>query len=112
MAAVIEDLLRADPANPQLYAAAQTLYHEVVFDFPAAHRLTARWLASHPDDLGVRCNHAETLLTTGRLAEAREALAGLIADHGAGAARRRAASPPSGSTPAPRPPCACCTWRP
>ena len=52
MAAVIEDLLRADPANPQLYADAQTLYHEVVFDFPAAHRLTARWLASHPDDLG------------------------------------------------------------
>jgi hypothetical protein len=85
MAAVIEELSRAHPAYLYWYYAAQILYHEVLFDFPAAHRLAARMLELDPDDLGVRYKHAETLLTTGQLAEAREALAGLIADHGTAA---------------------------
>jgi hypothetical protein len=79
MAAVLEDLLRADPHNADLYNDAQTLYHEVVFDFDAAHRVNRTWLEHNPDDLTARCNLAESLLTTGRVAEARDALATLIA---------------------------------
>jgi tetratricopeptide (TPR) repeat protein len=78
MAAVFEELLRADRDNADIYSAAQSLYHEVTFDFPAAHRVTAAWLSRHPDDLSARCNLAETLLTTGQLMEARELLAALI----------------------------------
>jgi hypothetical protein len=79
VAAVLEDLLRVDPHNADLYNDAQTLYHEVVFDFDAAHRVNRTWLEHNPNDLAARCNFAETLLTSGRAAEARDALATLIA---------------------------------
>jgi tetratricopeptide (TPR) repeat protein len=79
MAAVLEDLLRANPHNADVYNDAQTLYHEAVFDFDAAHRVNKTWLEHNPDDVAARANLAETLLTTGRTAEARDALAALIA---------------------------------
>ena len=93
MAAVLEDLLRADPHNANFYHDAQTLYHEAVFDFDAAQRVNRTWLKHNPDDLAARANLAETLLTTGRTAEAREALAALI-DANAPAAYAPAATPP------------------
>ncbi|AUB82308.1 tetratricopeptide repeat protein [Candidatus Thiodictyon syntrophicum] len=79
MAGVLKDLLRADPDDADLYNAAQTLYHEKLFDFAAAYHLTAAWLQRHPDKLSARMNFAETHLTTGRLPEARDRLAALIA---------------------------------
>jgi len=74
-----EAQLETDPDNAELYSMAQALYHEQIFDYAAAHRVTAAWVARHPEDLGARCNLAETLLTTGRTVEARNALADLIA---------------------------------
>jgi tetratricopeptide (TPR) repeat protein len=88
MAREFEAQLEADPDNAELYNMAQSLYHETLFDYTAAHRVTATWVARHPEDLGARCNLAETLLNTGRTVEARNALAELIthdvqADNGA-----------------------------
>jgi tetratricopeptide (TPR) repeat protein len=71
-------LLAAFPDRVELYQLAQGLYHEVLFDFEAAHRLTGRWLERHPDDLDVQCNFAETHFTTGRFAEAEARLAALL----------------------------------
>ena len=78
VAAEFERQLADDPDDPQRYVEAQALYHEVLHDFAAAHRVTAAWVARHPDDLAVRCNLAETLLTSGQTAAARDALAALL----------------------------------
>ena len=78
MASVVEALLRAEPDSEELYNAAQALYHETLFDFAAAHRLTGAWLQRHPDDLGAQCNFAENHFTTGRFSEAELRLAALI----------------------------------
>jgi hypothetical protein len=47
-------------------------------DFASPHRVTAAWVARHPDDLAARRNLAETLLTSGQTAAARDALAALL----------------------------------
>jgi tetratricopeptide (TPR) repeat protein len=44
LAAVVEDLLRADTDNAELCNLVQSLYHETLFDFPAAERVTTTWL--------------------------------------------------------------------
>jgi hypothetical protein len=79
MSEVIEALLMANPDNAGYYRAAQALYHESLFDFSAAYRVTEDWLQRHPSDLDAQMNFAESHLTTGHLAEARDRLAALIA---------------------------------
>jgi tetratricopeptide (TPR) repeat protein len=77
MAGVLEALLRAAPDNQDIYNAAQALYHETLFDFESARRLTGHWLERHPDDLDAQCNYAETHFTTGRFDDAATRLAAL-----------------------------------
>jgi tetratricopeptide (TPR) repeat protein len=78
MVSVIEELLRRAPDREELYIVAWTLYHEVLFDFAAAHRVIGIWLERQPEDLGAQCRYAESHLTTGRFSEAAHQLAKII----------------------------------
>jgi tetratricopeptide (TPR) repeat protein len=90
MAAVVAELIEADPDNREYYKLAHALSHEVLFDFEKSHRLTEAWLARYPDDLDALCNLAETHFTTGRFALAAEHLEALV-QSGALAAEQDAA---------------------
>jgi tetratricopeptide (TPR) repeat protein len=76
--AVLERLLESQPDNEKFYHAARNLYHNVLFEFGAAYRLTSEWLERHPDEFIAQCYLAETLFTTSRFPEAEEQLAALI----------------------------------
>ena len=75
----IEAQLETDPDNAELYSMAQALFHEQTFDYAAATGSPPPGWRATQKILGARCNLAETLLTTGRTVEARNALADLIA---------------------------------
>ncbi|MGA7982948.1 MAG: neutral zinc metallopeptidase, partial [Chromatiaceae bacterium] len=78
MVTVLEQLLRSQPDNEGFYHTAQNLYHETLFDFGGAYRLTSAWLERHPDDLRAQCDLAESLFTISRFSEAEERLTALI----------------------------------
>ncbi|WP_051415143.1 tetratricopeptide repeat protein [Marichromatium purpuratum] len=84
LAAAIEDLLRAEPDNVKLYIVALSIYHEILFDFPAAERVSKVWVERHAYDLSARSKLAEALLTVGRLEEAVAALEGLLSQQSNG----------------------------
>ncbi|MCP4696430.1 MAG: hypothetical protein GY862_06240 [Gammaproteobacteria bacterium] len=72
-------LCKADLNGIQTCAATRWLYHEKLFDYAKAFALSEQWLKDHPDDQDAQLEFAEQHLTTGRFAEARVRLEGLLA---------------------------------
>ena len=72
-------LLRMDPDDREAYEAASSLYHDKLFQFPAAFAVDHQWLERHPDDLSALSNFAEKHFTTGRFAACAQRLAALLA---------------------------------
>lgn len=63
------NLLTFDPDNRDAYAAATSLYHDILFRFEESFVLNQQWLARHPEDVSAQADVAEALFTVGRFAE-------------------------------------------
>src|SRR5262249_15702550 len=73
------NVLRMYPDYQGAYQAASYLYHEVLWQFPAAFALNQQWVERHPDDLAALGDYAEKHFTTARFAECAQRLAVLLA---------------------------------
>src|SRR5262249_4248034 len=74
------NVLQVYPDNREAYQAADSLYHEILFQFLQAFALNQQWLERHSEDLGALSDFAEKHFTTGRFAECDRRLAALLAN--------------------------------
>ena len=80
VAACYANVLKVYPRYAQAFQTASYLYHEALFNFPAAFALDQNWLAQFPDDPSAQCYFAENHFTTSRFAECEQRLAALLAN--------------------------------
>ncbi len=73
-------LLRMEPDDQEAYKAVSGLYHDKLFQFPAAFAVDQQWLERHPDDLSALSHFAEKHFTIGRFAACAQRLVALL-DH-------------------------------
>jgi tetratricopeptide (TPR) repeat protein len=72
------NVLTLYPDYEEGYQSAHAIYHEKLFDYPAAFEVTKHWLERHPNDLSAQADFAEAHLTTGRYGEAERRVAELL----------------------------------
>jgi tetratricopeptide (TPR) repeat protein len=75
----LAEILQAFPDNREAYYNSVAIYHQMLFDYEKAFKLSQQWLTRHPDDTAVQFIFAENHLTTGRFAEGLQNIRGLLA---------------------------------
>jgi len=72
------NVLKVYPDYEKAYRIASYLYHNVLFNFPAAYQENKSWLELNPDDISAQCDFVEQHFTSSRFSECEKLVVSLL----------------------------------